>query len=309
MHERLRDGPTSSRVNTRRWSSRLAIILPISMIGIAFAGDAPGVAEERVLSNRSPADSQEAYKDPSEFFLRKMKLLADSGRLNDSAFVAATLGVRFRSEVRPVVTGDCSVNPLGIKSINGQLYLIDRDSWYGGSTSDIRGTVWPLPSIKYEINVTERCSGGIGLIKEVEAAFNWEDLPAFSCVADIKRYLPDATYHPDTDGVYEYAYRGKHDDQYGTDLSFSFHNGSACADGGQITQLDRLSYRYERAEQKHDACLRTARKRFCSSHAIPECNVAPVSDTILTDGIRRCGGLQEFFDKEPHVHPPSGASP
>jgi hypothetical protein len=92
-------------------------------------------------------------------------------------------------------------------------------------------------------------------------------------------------------------------------LSFGYRAGFGCALDAAVGQSDRVGLRRARAEQKFQDCLSTAKKSFCASHDAFGWSDGKTQGAMLMDGIRQCGGLQQFYEMEPSTGEPPPEKP
>jgi hypothetical protein len=301
------------------WNRRVfSAFLLIFCAGMSAASSAVAHGSPLQAKGRFSSDVE---RDPRAFLVERLKILADSGRLYDPVFVAAVLNLRFRKETIERAQGDCSANPLQLKSDHLTRYIATGDVWYktlaGGEPHvSIPGfTINPpedsyvTPEIIYEITTTEDCSGGMALLKETGARLVFAGLPAFSCIRNVQDLLPKATFQLATDGYSQISYEGPQNDSSGTGLSFGYRAGFGCALDAAVGQSDRVGLRRARAEQKFQDCLSTAKKSFCASHDAFGWSDGKTQGAMLMDGIRQCGGLQQFYEMEPSTGEPPPEKP
>jgi hypothetical protein len=205
--------------------------------------------------------------------------------------------------------GDCVARPLLQKSISTTRYEAAGDIWYktlpGGHphVSYPAFTINPpfdgdvTPAISYEVTTAKYCTGGMALLKESSSRLTLSGLPAFSCIQKADDLLPTAEFQLGTDGYSDIFYSGLRDDDSGSALTLEYRAFFGCALAAELTQSDRASYRYARAQQKY------------RSHAPFSWADGETQDAMLVDGIRHCGGLQDFYDREPLIGKPPQIQP
>jgi hypothetical protein len=296
--------------------------LLIAVSGGASATSAsPTVAALSASAQYASSNDEEVSRDPRAFLLKRLKVLADSGRLNDPAFVAGVLGLHFTEKTTQPFEGDCVARPLLQKSISTTRYEAAGDIWYktlpGGHphVSYPAFTINPpfdgdvTPAISYEVTTAKYCTGGMALLKETSSRLTLSGLPAFSCIQKADDLLPTAEFQLGTDGYSDIFYSGLRDNDSGSALTLEYRAFFGCALAAELTQSDRASYRYARAQQKYRACLSAAKTSFCASHAPFSWADGETQDAMLVDGIRHCGGLQDFYDREPLTGKPPQIRP
>gem|GEM_PF-1512983 len=298
-----------------------ATALPHGRYGAVLVAILASYSAALVLPTRAAyAADADAERDPRAFLPGKLKILADSGRLRDPAYVAEVLELSFRDETIERSRGDCA-NPLLQKSDRLNRYIPTGDVWYktlpggephvkfpGFTINPPQDTI-VTPELTYEIIATEDCSGGMSLFEETNARLHFTGLPAFACIQNVQDLLPKAVFQLGTDGYSQVSYEGRVDDSSGTGLSFGYRAFFSCALDASIGQSVRSGFRYERARRKYRDCLSTAKKSFCTSHQPFGWEDGKTQDAMLMDGIRQCGGLQHFYQKEPSTGKPPPERP
>jgi hypothetical protein len=151
------------------------------------------------------------------------------------------------------------------------------------------------------------CPGTMALDNETSVLLEFRGLPAFSCIKSVDDHLPSAAPPRTADGVTTIVVQGKHDDVVGTELTFYYRSGDPCAATAAMVQEDRLSYRFQRAAQKHRACLESARTAYCASHRSP--SEQGQLKEIISEGMARCGRFTDAFRDEPLTGQPPESGP
>ena len=148
----------------------------------------------------------QAPPDGTEF-LHLAKILADSGRLDDTGYVAQILHSSFASHLRPQSPVFCNKGP---PFPNGRsaadfvtLYEPSKDFWFKPSPGGRRLSVFdhgapsvsdpgnPLvtmenPSFEYSLNKIAACGADGVLHHRTEAKLDFRRIPGFSCVTEMQ---------------------------------------------------------------------------------------------------------------------------
>jgi hypothetical protein len=228
------------------------------------------------------ADGQQSPEDVKAVFLRRIKNVADSGKLFDPHATASILDLHFNATAydnvkRPV---DCS-DPLtqALKSAGTKLAATDS-SWYRplptGEGHVFLPRVFINPEmttgdakLSYSVGETIWCPNSSSIQKRTSAQLSFGDLPSFACIlpSDIKAVIPQAEFVRATDGVSLVTYDGHLDSRSSTTVRFEYRLGVRCALGVNIMQDTEGGLRVLWAKAAFSRCEQKVRQTFCASHA------------------------------------------
>ncbi len=183
-------------------------------------------------------------------FVGRLRLVADSGKLNDPESIARILDLKFEIVTRqktPTTGGDCLDNLATHSSVEKTAVLIGAN-WYHSLPSGVQNIEVKFfeharkmgpPSLSYTVDQISCLDRHVYRRRDSTVArMDFIDLPGFACITadDIKTYMPDAKFIMGTDMHYEYAYRGKQGGTAGTSLSFSYYSNIPCALDAKVAQ-------------------------------------------------------------------------
>ena len=266
-----------------------------------------------------PVRADEANQPPTdpaqrvEWLIAKVKSLADSGRIDDPDFVAKSLGTTFTKTEKPYEYqfDQCAAGKLASKYLNTE-FQPAPDFWYhmqaDGTHEKIpaftinRAFTTGDPALSYSSRDIETCNVTSVIVQhETEASIAFRETPGFVCISatDLKRYLPEATYHMATDGGASFDYVGKEDDAAGTRIGFAYNAGATCVLDIGITKQSRDGYKERRAWIKLEKCRVQKLRPMCDAEGNPNNDLGIINGRV-TRADQECGSLQSFIDKEPN---------
>lgn len=229
-----------------------------------------------------PASAPAVFEYRSEVpdFLRRLKDLADSGDLFNSASVSKQLGMQFRTDTKEAIPQPPTCeNVWDRRSTITTTLASTGTSWYRDLPTGVpkmqvpEAFINPATStgstnISYRVTRVVSCSDRFGLQDRTEAVFSFGNLPAYACISvdDIRWWFPQAKFQTATDGVSLFWYQGKQDDDVGVRVQIVYRAGAQCALDATVTQDQLKGLRYERAVSKRANCRVKTDRDFCVQH-------------------------------------------
>jgi hypothetical protein len=213
---------------------------------------------------------------------RRLKALADSGRLQDPNYVGSTLGLRivldeaFEPRIYPCPAGGGSYKKSGMR------YLAAKDGWYHPTpeakavllaNSDDRMKEYlskhelEAPTVRLMVWRSSPCVAGDP--EGIEASLDMEGLRAFGCFGktDAGTMVHGMKHDMHTDGASGMSYRGWSSEYAGSYLSFEYGSGSDCAYSIKLAQGSTFGFLEQRTRIDFDRCRDDAVKRYCAMPA------------------------------------------
>jgi hypothetical protein len=247
-------------------------------------------------------------------FLSEVQKLATSVDIYDPDAVSKVLSMHFTESERsfPPYGSVCS-DSYAQKAAGAHIF-IPTASWFKQSPEGVPEMFVPAmfinpafkqgnPSFSYSITRTEMCTGRMDLRNHQQASIKFDNLSGFSCLtpAELVHEL-HAQYQMATDGFSSYTVSGQSSDGFGSGVTFEFRAGAPCALWAEVWQADEAGYRYNRAYAKFRVCKKAALAQFCKTDFPVGTGFFQALEDVY---YRNCGGIGDFFDREPLTGVPS----
>jgi hypothetical protein len=269
-------------------------LISFIFVGFALIGTASG-------------DSNDNSKNAA-WLLSRLQTLADTGILFDPQAVRQLLSLdqTLIASPAPSQSSNCS-NPYAHADTNMSTY--ENPNWLKPPSEGMQNMPIPAiainpagvsgpPTFSYRYAKTTACNSDLTLANAQEAKVQI-GLPAFACYQanDLIARLQAKTEMA-TDGVYFVVYPGKHREEDGTTLRFTFRFGAPCALDAEVDQKTNLGDRYARASEKQRACLKKAHRHYCDEHGSITWSESDKIDLMERAAIETCGGITKFYTNE-----------
>lgn len=232
-----------------------------------------GSSQAHAATNEVPNDAELG---------RRLKAIADSGRLHDPNYVGSTLGLHlvldeaFEPSIYPCPAGGGSYKHSGMR------YLAAEDGWYrpmpeakaallansyDGMKEYLSKHELEAPTVRLMVWRSTPCVAGDP--EGIEASLDMEGLHAFGCFGKVDAgTMVDGIKHDmHTDGGSGMSYRGWSSEYAGSYLSFEYGSGSACAYSIKLLQGSTFGFLEQRTRIDFDRCMGDAIKRYCGTPA------------------------------------------
>jgi hypothetical protein len=213
---------------------------------------------------------------------RRLKAIADSGRLHDPDYVGSTLGLHmvldeaFEPDTYPCPAGGGSYQHSGMR------YLSAEGGWYRpmpeakavllANSGDrmkeyLSKHELEAPMVRLMVWRSTPCVAGDP--EGIEASLEFEGLVAFACfgTADAGTMVDGIKHVLGTHGGSAMSYRGWSSEYAGSLLSFEYGSGSACAHSIKLLQGSSFGFLEQRTRIAFDRCMEDAVERYCATPA------------------------------------------
>lgn len=250
---------------------------------------------------------------PGQSLLGKLKRLADSGRLHDSAFVTRTLGMELTGSSRETVEQPAKCeNDFIARSGIVSTFTPAGDSWLRPSDDGVASvqaytpyqtepaTISGPTVLNYSITKIRYCTGFQNRIEETNSDLKIWRVHAFACIsrAELEKWLPGVEVSMDHHAEQVGYYRGREYSDRAAMISFRF-SYSQCVDTIDVTQWPNRGLRYRAAKQRHKQCLLPRQAEYCRAN--PPFGWGDGGRQIEMDrfAVAKCGTFDRFYRSTP----------